>query len=125
MKEHAIQNEIRNALAGDCLLFRCNVGRGWTGDVHRLPDGSILIRNPRPFDTGLPPGFSDLFGAAFVTITPEMVGQRFLRFLAGECKTKEGRPSKQQRAFLDAINRHGGLADVWRSVADARRTLER
>ncbi|SAL03240.1 VRR-NUC domain protein [Caballeronia fortuita] len=123
MTEHGIQNSIRNELAGHCLLFRANVGRGWTGDIHRLPDGSILIRNPRPFDTGLPPGFSDLFGGEFVTITPEMVGQQFLRFLAGECKTKDGRVSKQQRAFLDAINRHGGKADVWRSVADAKRTL--
>lgn len=123
MSEHRIQNEIRNALAGKCMLFRANVGKGWTGDVKRLPDGSILIRNPRPFDTGLPVGFSDTFGLVQREITQDMVGQTIAQFVAGEIKTADGKVSPKQRAFLSAIRNYGGLADVWRSAADALRTI--
>lgn len=124
MKETGIQNEIRNALAGECMLFRANVGTAWTGnDIRKLANGAILIMDPRPFSTGLPKGFSDLFGLVTVEITPEMVGQRFARFLAGEVKTATGRKRKEQGPFLDAIKRAGGLSDVWRSPADALRTI--
>lgn len=119
MKEHGLQNQIRNALAGECLLFRANIGQGWTGDAHRLPNGDILIKNPRPFTTGLPPGFSDTFGLAAVVITHDMVGQTFGRFIAGEVKTQRGRVSERQAAFIRAVNDNGGAADVWRSVDDA------
>lgn len=47
--EHRIQNEIRLALADSCILFRMNVGTGYTHDG-------------RYFSTGVPKGFSDLFG---------------------------------------------------------------
>ena len=40
-EEHRIQNEIRLALADTCVMFRINVGKGYT------PDG-------RYFDTGVP-----------------------------------------------------------------------
>ena len=117
--EHRIQNEIRGALAGRALIFRANVGRAWTGDVTRLPDGSVLIRNPRPLDTGLPAGFSDLFGLKPVEITPEMVGQRVGVFVAVEVKAAGGRLSTRQRSFLNAIESNGGRAGVARSVDDA------
>ena len=48
-EEHRIQNEIRLALSDSCVIFRVNVGQV------RTPDG-------RYFDTGVPQGFSDLFG---------------------------------------------------------------
>ena len=109
--EHKIQNEIRNALAGECVLFRINSGKAWTGnDITRLPDGSLLIRDPRPFETGVPPGFSDTFGLVEITITPDMVGQ---------VKTETGRVSPKQSAFLAAMSKRGALAGVWRSVQDA------
>lgn len=120
MKEHALQNTIRNALAGECLLFRANVGKAWTGDsFHMLPNGDLLIKNPRPFNTGLPAGFSDTFGLVPVTIAPAMVGMKFGRFLAGEIKTASGRVSGKQAAFLRAVNDNGGAAGVWRSPDDA------
>lgn len=121
--EHALQNTIRNALAGHCLLFRVNVGTGWTGDVKKLPGGRVLIDNARPFSTGLPPGFSDTFGGVKTIITPDMVGQTFLQFLAGEVKTKDGRVSEKQAAFLQAISNNGGRAGVWRSPEDALATV--
>jgi hypothetical protein len=125
MSEHALQNTIRNALAGMCLLFRANVGKGWTGDAVRMPNGrDVLIRDARPFDTGLPPGFSDTFGLVPVTITQDMVGQTIGVFVAGEVKTPNGRVTPQQQAFLDAIARNGGRAAVWRSVDDAMDTIK-
>jgi hypothetical protein len=121
MKEHGIQNTIRNALAGHALIFRVNVGTGWTGDAKRVPGpgNRVLIENARPFSTGLPPGFSDLFGLVSVEITPDMVGQRVAIFTALEVKTAQGKPSPQQSAFLRAVNDNGGRAGVVRSPDDA------
>lgn len=122
MKEHAIQNAIRNALAGRCLLFRANSGTAWTGnDIHRLPNGQLLIRDPRPFTTGLPPGFSDLFGLVQVEITPDMVGKRVAVFTALEVKGPRGRMTDNQRNFIQAVNDNGGRAGEVRSVEDALR----
>lgn len=124
MSERATQNIIRNYLAGKVLCFRANVGQAWTGSsFHRLPNGDLLIKDPRPFSTGLPPGFSDLFGMVAKTITPEMVGRKVATFFAGEVKDEGGRVSEKQAAFLQAVKAHGGLAGVWRSTDDAQRTL--
>lgn len=125
MKEHALQNTIRNALAGECLLFRANVGQAWTGDAHRLPNGDVLIRNARPFTTGLPPGFADTFGLAVRIITPADVGTKLGVYIAGEIKAERGRVSDKQAAYLRAVNDNGGVADVWRTVEDARATVAR
>lgn len=119
MKEHGIQNEIRNALAGQALIFRANVGQAWAGDVTKLPGNRVVIDNARPFNTGLPPGFADLFGLVSVEITPDMVGQRVAVFTALEVKTQTGRPSPLQRNFLQAVNDNGGRAGVVRSAAEA------
>ena len=120
MREQAVQNQIRNALAGRCLTFRANVGCAWAGSkVERLPGGSVLIHDARPFNTGLPPGFSDLFGLVPVTVTPDMVGERLARFFALEIKSATGRASDQQSRFLDAVRLNGGLAGVARSAGEA------
>lgn len=125
-KEHSLQNEIRNELAGECLLFRANVGKAWTGDKFiKLPNGDMLIKNPRPFHTGLPPGFSDLFGLVKEVITPDMVGQAIGVFFAPEVKTATGRLSELQGNFLKAVNDNGGRAGVVRSVNDARALMHR
>ena len=124
MSEHAIQNEIRNALAGKCMLFRVNVGTAWTGQVSKLPGNRVLIENARPFSTGLPPGFSDTFGMVPVVITVDMVGMTMGQFLAGEIKADSGRVSPKQAAFLQAISNQGRRAGVWRSVDDALRTVQ-
>lgn len=120
MKEHGIQNEIRNALAGQCLLFRANVGSAWTGTkVTKLPGNRVVIDGARPFTTGLPPGFSDLFGLVAVTITPDMVGQQLAVFTALEVKSAKGKPTENQENFLKAVNDNGGRAGVVRSIEDA------
>jgi hypothetical protein len=122
-EEHKMQNRIRNELAGECLLFRANVGKGWTGDVYKLPNGDILIKNPRPFDTGLPPGFTDTFGLVKELITAEMVGTYVGRFVAPEVKAAKGKATKLQLAFHAAVNNNGGRAGVVRSPEDARKLI--
>lgn len=134
MSEHRIQNEIRNDLAGnECMTFRANVGTGWTSNKRPLvakkpmpvllQPGDVVLCQARRFDTGLPDGFSDLFGLVTRTITPEMVGQKVALFFAGEVKDIDAKAKKHQNAFLEAVKRMGGLAGVWRSRADARKTL--
>lgn len=124
MKEHGIQNEIRNALAGKALIFRANVGQAWQGEAHRLPNGDLLLKNPRPFSTGLPPGFSDLFGLKAVQVTPDMVGQTVGVFVGLEVKQEGKNGRKNQNAFLEAVKRNGGRAGVVRSVGDALAIVE-
>jgi hypothetical protein len=118
--EHGIQNDVRNALCDVGMFFRANVGTAWAGnDVTKLVDGSILIRDPRPFSSGLPAGFHDLFGAVPVTITPEMVGQTFALFTTIECKSAKGKARERQVAFAGAVERLGGRTGFARSVQDA------
>jgi len=118
--EARIQSDVRNALAGKVKAFRGNAGQGWTGDAERQPDGSLLIRNPRPLHA-LPKGFSDLFGWRAVTITPEMVGQTMAQFLAVELKAERGKATPEQLAFIAAVQRDGGRAGIARSVDEAER----
>lgn len=124
MKEHGIQNDIRNALAGKALIFRANVGQAWQGEAHRLPNGDLLLKKPRPFSTGLPPGFSDLFGGVSVTITPEMVGQNVLIFTAIEVKQQGKNAKKHQANFLEAVKNNGGRSGTARTVDDALSIIE-
>jgi hypothetical protein len=125
MKEHALQNAIRNALAGECLLFRVNVGQAWTGSrVDKLPGGRVLIHDARPFTTGVPPGFGDTFGLATRIITGDMIGQKVGVYIAGEVKAG-ARVTDKQANYLRAVNDNGGAADVWRSVSDALATVAR
>ena len=95
-EEHRIQNKIRLALADTCLMFRINVGKGYT------PDG-------RYFDTGVPKGFSDLFG---VRISDG-------RAVFIEVKTPQGRPTDQQKNFLETMRKNGAIAGVCRSPEEA------
>lgn len=131
MNEHGIQNTIRNALAGKLMLFRANVGRGWTGKVEKIKRGGLVavlagdlvIRSPRPFDTGLPAGFSDTFGILPVVITQNMVGSTIGQFVAPEVKDEGENAKPHQAKFHAAVRRLGGRAGVVRSVADAHALL--
>lgn len=130
-KEHALQNGIRNALAGRALIFRANVGKAWqSNDVVKVPrqmpvvmgPRDVLLKNARPFETGLPPGFADLFGLVAVEITPDMVGKKLAVFTALEVKDG-ARVSPLQKNFINAVNDNGGRAGVVRSVDDAERLV--
>ena len=110
MREADIQNSIRLHISSKKLatIFRANVGEAWTGDVVRNHDGSITIYNPRRFNTGLPQGFSDLFG-----VCPS--GQAV--FI--EVKAEKGRPTKEQVNFLEVMRSQGALTGIARSADDA------
>ncbi len=111
MTEQDLQKLIRLEISKQKLgvTFRCNVGQGWTGKrIQHNHDGSITIFEPRIFRTGLPRGFSDLFGVA-------PGGQAF--FL--EIKTPQGRVRPEQHHFLAEIKKRGALGGIVRSVEDA------
>lgn len=95
-EEHKIQNEIRLALADTCVIFRVNVFTG------RTVDGRYIA-------SGVPKGFSDLFGfrksdgkAVFI-----------------EVKTPKGKPSKEQVKFLETMRKYGVIAGICRSAEEA------
>jgi len=125
--EHDIQSQIRIAISQNKLgtSFRTNVGQAYTGDkITKQNDGSIKIKNPRPFNTGLPKGFSDLLIITPITITNEMVGQQFARAGFLEIKTKTGRPTKDQVNFIEQMQGLGARAGIARSIEDAVKVLQ-
>ena len=116
-------NRMRAIMAGvsrpGVRVFRQNVGTGWAGEVTRLKDGSILIKNPRPLRAGLCPGSSDLIGFVSREVTPEMVGSKVAIFLAIECKGERGRATAEQINFIERVKEAGGLAGIARTPDDA------
>ena len=116
MTEHDIQNRIRLAIseAKSGVVFRANVGQAWTGSHYEWLNRDILIHSARPFNTGLPTGFSDLFG-----VTPE--GQAF--FL--EVKSPKGKPSPEQLQFLEVMRSWNAITGVVQSQEAALNLLRR
>ena len=99
--ETDIMNEIRLALSKDGHInFRGNVGR-------------VKMADGRWFSTGLPDGFSDLFGFRKTDAKAFFI----------EVKTESGRLRKEQEKFLDAMEKHGAITGVARSTEDALRIV--
>ena len=96
MKEIDVQNSIRLALNKYAVVFRGNVG------TVRMSDG-------RFFNTGLPKGFSDLFGFR------KSDGKIF--FI--EVKNETGRLRPDQEHFLNKMKEFGAIAGVARSPEQA------
>lgn len=124
--EHDIQNQIRVEISRQRLgvSFRTNVGRAWTGnDIRKNADGSITIMDPRPFQTGLPKGYSDLTAVVPVVVAPEMVGS--LIGVAGfiEVKNAKRKSTAAQLHFIEQMQSLGARAGVARSPDDAIRIL--
>jgi hypothetical protein len=112
MTEHDIQNIIRIEFSRQIpygLLFRMNVGQAWTGSriIHDKQARTLTIFEPRPFNTGLLPGFSDLFGV--------LPGGKAV-FI--EVKTEKGKPTEAQENFLNTVSMRGALSGVARSFDD-------
>lgn len=98
--ERDVQNLIRIGVSDIALIFRANVGQGFTMDG-------------RKFSTGLPKGFSDLFGFRI----PD--GKAF--FI--EVKSPTGRIRPEQQNFIDRMRENGALAGIARCVEDARKII--
>lgn len=136
MTEQQIQQRIRLAVSrGPVRLWRNNVGSGWVGRSQRvtaanaftvgqtLRPGDVVIRQARPLHAGLCEGSADLIGYSAVTIGPEHVGQTLAVFTAVQVKTAPGRPTTEQRAFLEHLQRAGARAGIARSIEDAQRII--
>lgn len=100
MTETDLQNSIRLALSEKNIIFRANVGLFYTKDG-------------RMINSGLPKGFSDLFGFR------KKDGKLF--FL--EIKTKTGKLRKEQKHFLEEMKKYNVIAGVARSIEDAERII--
>lgn len=100
-KEHSIQNDIRNNTADIAMIFRGNVGEGMTYDG-------------RHFGTGLPNGFSDLFGFRFSDGRAVFI----------EVKQPGEEPSEDQEKFIEKMLSYGAIAGVAHSVEEARELIQ-
>ena len=110
MRESDIQNSIRIALAPHGTFFRTNVGEAWIGpNAQKTIDGGIYIPGARRFSTGLPKGFSDLFGVLHLSGRAVFI----------EVKTDTGRIRPEQELFLSVMRERGAIAGICRSVDDA------
>lgn len=87
--------------------------------VFRNNVGQLEDRDGRIVRYGLCNGSSDLIGWHRVTITPDMVGQSVAIFTAIEVKQPGKYPTKEQRAFIDAVQHAGGIAGMARSEQEA------
>ena len=119
-KERDIQRAILDAARywKGVTLWRCNSGA--------VKDGTRFIRFGAV-------GMSDLIGWR-AEVTREKLAHhgllsvhgevRTARFVALEIKRPGKFPTREQQAFLDAVNAAGGIGVVARSVEDARRALQ-
>ena len=112
MTETNLVQSIRLACSrGSTRLFRNNTGK--------LED-----KTGRWVSFGLHVGSGDLIGYQTVTITPDMVGQKFARFVSIEVKAPKGRSSDEQINWHNTVNAAGGIAIEARSVADCEAALK-
>lgn len=127
VSEKSVQTEIQLALGSrpDIRLWRNNTGTAWRGDIKKLADGSLLIRNPAIIKYGLCRGGSDLIGMRTITITADMVGQNVAVFCAIEVKSSKGTTSEEQNNFLSAVKSMGAYAGTAKSIQDAESILYR
>lgn len=102
MRESYLLNDIIRALYPAVKLWRANVG-------------SVRTADGRHFGTGLPKGFSDLFGV--LPAESSKSGCAVPVFI--EVKTKGNKPSEDQIKFLDEQRAKGAAAGVVYSIDDA------
>lgn len=136
MPENNIMREAWDALvrSGDraTRLWRNNIGTAIRGTSvliakHRqqviLEPGDACIRAARYVNFGLVPGSGDLIGIQTVTVTSDMVGKKLGVFVSAEAKTKRGRPTDEQKSWLEMVNSLGGIAFVFRDTEEAKREM--
>lgn len=116
-RESVIQAEIRLALGSDPDVV---LWRNSAGTAEHFDDRTATVRKQR---FGLTVGASDLIGIVMVPVlihTPDgFVECRFGRFLALEIKRPGGKPSDEQRMFIELVRAKGGVAEVVDSAISA------
>jgi len=114
-QETIIQRQIMLALSeAGCLVFRNETAGAWVGKVIHKEGNLVTLANARMVTFGLCVGSSDIIGC-----DPEG------RFIGAEVKTATGKPTPEQRNFIDNINRKGGIAGIVRSPLDALKLIGR
>ncbi len=68
-------------------------------------------------------GGSDLVGYRIITITPDMIGKQVAIFTAIETKIKGGYKRPEQKLFIDAVNKNGGIGLFAYSMDDLNSVL--
>jgi hypothetical protein len=66
---------------------------------------------------------ADLGGLTAIEVTEADIGRTLAVYLAIECKAGRARPTAEQAAFLETVQRLGARAGVARSVEDAARII--
>lgn len=135
-RESAEQRLIWGAVGLLCSLFRVNTGRAYVSGmgpagVSKLSDNSILMKAARPIGMGytnprgeIVTGVSDLNGWTTIEITPEMVGKKIAVYTSIETKrTKGGRTSADQEAWIQKVTEAGGIAFVANNAQTAVKQL--
>ena len=111
MTEHDIQTMIRELLRWkNGEFWRINVGSGYLS--HSWND------KPRWFSTGVPKGFPDLIGIIPRKITQEDVGNTIGQFAFIEVKSKNGRPTSDQKNFHEILYKNGAIGGIARDFDD-------
>jgi hypothetical protein len=111
MNEAQIQSEIRITLGRipDLRMFRNNVGVAQVRGTH--------IRY------GLAKGSADLIG--WLALKPPLVPYPIARFMSLEIKTETGKPTEEQKMWMEMVQRFGGFACIVRSPKEALAAVER
>lgn len=117
MSEKTILNHIQllvSKMSG--RIFRNNVGLSWQGDVHRLKNGDILIKNPRPVKYGLCVGSSDLIGFIPVKINHSHLNKTLAVFTGIEIKTGSLKPTSDQINWHNMVKNNGGISIITNKI---------
>ena len=96
MNEHDIQNQLMINISKNPNLtpFRVNVGTGWAGIPFKNRDGTMTLKNPRPFRTGVPKGFPDVF-----VLNKRKIKQEDVKVLKEEVDADERRKGRKRRVL--------------------------
>jgi hypothetical protein len=104
---------------GRTRLFRQQSALAWAGRIVSRTATTITLEHPHAIKIGAH-GMADLGGVTCVTVTGDMVGQLIGVDVQIEVKSGRGRPTIEQVAYLDTMQRLGARAGVARSVDEAR-----
>jgi hypothetical protein len=118
------------ATALGARLWRMNSGLAWAAPPKdtlqakktmtvTMNPGDVLLRNGHPVKMGVV-GMSDGGGFVPVKVTDEMIGRTVAVSLWIEDKGGSGRPSTEQRAFIQMVRNFGGRAGISRCEEDVR-----
>lgn len=108
--ESSMYNDVLLHTPPNARLFRNNVGTGWVGRP-TFSNGVLTLREFRPLHAGMCPGSPDIIGWTVINGVSVFTGI--------EMKIPGKHATEIQRAFLDTINRMGGIGIEATSASDA------